>query len=140
MRVYWIIFDRSSWVITWIYFYVNNVKFKNFSTTGIPYLSIGRMGDCYIEKGFKMNNGIHGNPIGRSQPCIFAISNYAKLTIGKDVGMSSTAIVVHERIEIGDRVKIGGGVCIYDTDFHSLDHIARRDKVTDMFKKKTNLL
>ena len=27
---------------------------------------------------------------------------------------------------LGNNVKIGGGVCIYDTDFHSLDPVIRR--------------
>ena len=44
-----------------------------------------------------------------------------KLLIGKNVGISSTTIVCHEKVIIDDFVKIGGNVVIYDTDFHSLD-------------------
>jgi acetyltransferase-like isoleucine patch superfamily enzyme len=45
----------------------------------------------------------------------------ATLTIGNHVGMSQSALICHQSITIGNYVKIGGGVKIYDTDFHSLD-------------------
>ena len=78
-----------------------------------------------------MNNNLYSNPIGRQQPCIFFVDKGATLHIGKNVGISATAIVAHQSITIGDNVKIGGGVCIYDTDFHSLDpriRISNKDR------------
>jgi acetyltransferase-like isoleucine patch superfamily enzyme len=78
-----------------------------------------------------MNNGNMGNPIGRPQKCIFFVDRGATLTIGENVGISSTAIVAHQQIAIGNNVKIGGGVCIYDTDFHSLNPESRKHKETD---------
>ena len=108
-------------IICHIKFYLHNVQSKDFSTNGLPYISIAKGGKCIIDRGFRMNNGLKGNPIGRPQPCIFFVDYGAKLLIGKNVGISSTAIIAHHSITIGDNVKIGGGVCIYDTDFHSLD-------------------
>lgn len=58
------------------------------------------------------------------------------MSIGKNVGLSSTALVAHQSITIGDNVKIGAGVCIYDTDFHALDAKLRIDSVTDLEHKK----
>ncbi|MHB9141908.1 MAG: acyltransferase [Paludibacter sp.] len=101
--------------------YTNNVKFGKIFSNGIPYVSIALGGKCIINNNFRMNNNISGNPIGRTQRCIIFVDKGAKLTIGRNVGISSTAIVAHESIIIGDNVRIGGGVCIYDTDFHSLD-------------------
>ena len=72
-------------------------------------------------KRFIMNNTIRANPIGRVQPCIFFVSKGATLSIGNNVGISATTFNVHESVTVEDNVKIGGGVCIYDTDFHSLD-------------------
>lgn len=122
--------------LTWIILYSNNVKFEGFKTKGIPYISIAIGGNCIIHNNFNMNNGNNGNPIGRPQKCTLFVDKGAKLEIGENVGISSTAIIVHEFIKIGNNVKIGGGVCIYDTDFHSLDSTLRNNKATD-FKNKT---
>jgi acetyltransferase-like isoleucine patch superfamily enzyme len=120
-----------------IIFYCQNVRFKNFTTHGIPYVMVAIGGKCSIGKNFKMNNGIGGNPIGRPQKCTFFVDKNANLTIGDNVGMSQTAIICHHKISIGNNVKIGGGVCIYDTDFHSLDPSQRNDPQQD-FKNKIN--
>ena len=44
----------------------------------------------------------------------------ASLTIGNDVGMSSTRMWIHASVTIGDNVKIGACVLITDTDAHPL--------------------
>lgn len=50
----------------------------------------------------------------------------AELTIGNNVGMSSTRFWVHDSVVIGDNVKIGACVLITDTDAHPLDYLVRR--------------
>lgn len=50
----------------------------------------------------------------------------AKLIIGSNVGMSSTFICCTDEIIIGDRVNLGVGTKIYDTDFHPIDFAIRR--------------
>jgi acetyltransferase-like isoleucine patch superfamily enzyme len=74
---------------------------------------------------FTMNNFIDGNPIGCHDPCTFFVDKGAKLIIGNNVGISQAALICHLSIEIEDYVKLGGGVKVYDTDFHSLDHEKR---------------
>ncbi|MEZ5105874.1 MAG: acyltransferase [Draconibacterium sp.] len=123
--------------VTWLIFYSNNIKFKKFKTKGIPYISVALGGNCSIDDNFIMNNGNKGNPIGRPQRCTLFVDKGAKLEIGKNVGISSAAIIVHEFIRIGDNVKIGGGVCIYDTDFHSLDPNKRNNIESDFQHKVT---
>lgn len=127
-----------NYIITWIILYGNNVQFKRFKSNGIPYINIARGGFCTIKNNFKMNNGNLGNPIGRPQRCILNVKKGATLTIGENVGMSSTALVVHQYISIGNNVKIGGGSCIYDTDFHSLNPNLRRNSILDYKSKKNN--
>lgn len=122
-------------IITYIKLKGNGVKFKNIQTSGIPFIVVSRKGKFEIAKDFRINNGLIGNPIGRPQPCTFVIDNNAHLKIGNNVGMSSTAIVCHLKIEIGDNVKIGGGTCIYDTDFHALDAAKRFNSQTDRLNK-----
>lgn len=104
----------------------NNVLYSSFYTNGIPFVMVARGGKFSIGENFAMNNGIKGNPIGCYERCTFFVDRGAVLTIGDNVGMSQAALVCHKSITIGDNVKIGGGVCIYDTDFHSLDPIIRR--------------
>jgi acetyltransferase-like isoleucine patch superfamily enzyme len=81
---------------------------------------------------FMMNNGLFNNMIGRQQPCFFVVTKKGELIIGNNVGISATAIVCWNKIEIRDNVKIGGGTVIYDTDFHSLDY-QERNAVTEIF-------
>lgn len=119
-------------IFCWLLFYIHNVKNKSFMSSGIPYVSVALGGKCSIGKDFKMNNSLRGNPIGRPQRCVFFVDRNAVLTIGKNVGISSTALVCHQSITIGDNVKIGGGVCIYDTDFHSLNPKIRENSVKDL--------
>jgi acetyltransferase-like isoleucine patch superfamily enzyme len=107
----------------------NNVKYRDFVTSGVPYLMVSRGASFIIGKSFAMNNGIKGNPIGCYSKCTFFIGKNAELIIGDEVGVSQTAIICHKQISIGDQVKIGGGVKIYDTDFHSLDFKFKLDSL-----------
>lgn len=115
-----------SHIYTWFIFNGNNIRFTHFKTTGIPYIMVARGGKCIIGKNFAMNNGIKGNPIGCYQKCTIFVDRGAELTIGNNVGISQTALICTKRITIEDHVKIGGGVCIYDTDFHSLNPNIRK--------------
>lgn len=121
-----------------ILFYGNNVQYKDFITSGLPYVSVARGGEFIIGAGFHMNNTLRSNPIGRSQQCVFFVDRNASLIIGDDTGISQAALVCHLSIKIGNNVKIGGGVCIYDTDFHALDPAIRKDASLDFrYKKKS---
>jgi acetyltransferase-like isoleucine patch superfamily enzyme len=127
--------DTISILACKILFYLNGVQHDGFQSCGVPFVSIASGGKCRIGRKFSMNNSLRSNPIGRSQPCTFFVDRGATLTIGQNVGMSHAALVCHLSITIGNDVKIGGGVCIYDTDFHALDPDIRRDPVLD-FKHK----
>lgn len=114
-----------------IILYGNGVDYKRIVTYGIPFVSVAQKGKCVIGDNFTMNNNTRGNPIGRVNRCILFVDNGAELIIGNNVGISATALVAQTSIRIGDNVKIGGGVCIYDTDFHSLDPEMRKEIARD---------
>lgn len=116
-------------------FFAYNVEHRDFLTKGIPYVMLKKGATCKIGQNFKMNNGMHGSVIGRAQPCIFFIEEGAILSIGNNVGMSQSALICHASITIEDNVKLGGGVCVYDTDFHSVDPEIRKDFLKDMNAK-----
>ena len=111
-----------SWGKTYLKLKVNGVRFyKDFKAHGVPIVSVNLKGFFCIGRNFSFNSGLYHNMIGRQQPCFFIVGKNAKLLIGDNVGISCTAIVCHKEIIIEDGVRIGGGVVIYDTDFHSLN-------------------
>lgn len=118
-------------------FYINKVSVKSFTTNGVPLVNVSLNGVCVIGEKFVMNNREIANPIGRFRHCSIIVSNFGQLIIGNNVGMSSTAIVCHKKIIIGDNVRIGGNVTIYDTDFHSLKAEYRLNRETDVLHTKT---
>ena len=112
---------RTKCIMSWL-----GVKHSSFKTTGIPHFTICRGGQMTIGDAFTMHNTIQGNPIGCYERCTFFVGNDAHLCIGCHVGISQTALIAITNITIKDNVKIGGGTCIYTSDFHSLDPIIRR--------------
>lgn len=123
--------------VCYIKFAGNNVKHSCFRVKGIPFIAVsGKGGHMTIGKNFAMNNGMRGNPIGFNDPCCFIVGENAELKIGNNTGISQSAIVCTSSVVIGDNVKIGGGVRIYDTDFHSLEWQKRRCRQLDSKSKK----
>lgn len=111
-----------SWVISYLKFTLNGVEFEtDFAARGVPIVHVHPTGSCKFGYQFKFNSGKHHNMIGRPQPCYFVVGRGAQLTIGNNVGLSSSAFACYEKITISDNVRIGGGCVLYDTDFHSLD-------------------
>lgn len=115
---------------------LNNIHHGNIICHGYPYIAVHPKGKCILGNNFTMSNGTRFNPIGFPFPCQIVVTENATLNIGDNVGISQAAIICHHSIAIGNNVKIGGGVKIYDTNFHSLNSIHRRSKELDMKNKK----
>lgn len=123
-------------ITTCLILYGNNVSFCLFRTSGVPYVMVARGAKgMTIGHDFAMNNGIKGNPIGSYDRCTFFVDKGAEIVIGDHVGISQTALISHCSIRIGNNVKIGGGTCVYTTDFHSLEPVIRASK-EDMNHRK----
>jgi len=114
----------------------NGVRYATYRTNGVPYVMVARGGRMFVGEHFAMNNGIKGNPIGCYERCTFFVDRDCTLRIGTDVGISQAALVAHADITIGNYVKIGGGACVYTSDFHSLNASARASK-DDLAQRKT---
>jgi acetyltransferase-like isoleucine patch superfamily enzyme len=134
-RVIMIIADQVNFILCKILFLGQNVQCESFHTEGLPYVSVAFGGNCVIGSNLDMNNRLSSNPIGLTQPCVFFVDKGAQLQIGNNVGLSQAAIICHLSITIGDNVKIGGGVCIYDTDFHSIYPEIRKSPKLDLLNK-----
>jgi len=129
--------EPLDWLMGCFIFYINGVQFSNFKNYGRPKVNVGLGGKFFIGKNFRSNNREMSNSIGRFNACSLMVGKKGVLIIGNNVGMSSTAIVCNEKIEIGDNVKLGGNVVIYDTDFHSLDFRERMNRELDTTGTKT---
>lgn len=125
------------WMISFFVLYANGCKFHSFKSIGIPKVNISIGGICTIGNNFRMNNRESSNPIGRFHSCSIVVGKKGELIIGKNVGMSATAVVCHDKIVIGNNVNIGGNVAIYDTDFHSINPNDRLNRKDDIKQTKT---
>ncbi|MFN8248985.1 MAG: acyltransferase [Ferruginibacter sp.] len=131
------IYSLYSTAWTWIKLKGNGVQFSSWSTNGVPMIDVTMGAKMALGKNFRMNNGRYYNKIGRQQPCMFVVSKGGELIIGNDVGMSATTFFCTLKITVGDNVKIGGNCVFYDTDFHSLNYLERRDEKTDNEKRRS---
>lgn len=129
---------KFDYLRTTILFYGNGIVFKNFSSTGVPFVSIAQGAKCSIGNNFSMHNKIYGNPIGCSQSCTLFVDSGCSMKIGDNVGISQAALIAHSDLTIGNNVKIGGGTCIYTSDFHSLNPLKRQDPLADKKNKKSS--
>ena len=69
----------------------------------------------------------HFNPAGICHPVVLAtLRSGAKIEIGDNNGLSGTTICAAESVKTGSYVKFGANSAVYDTDFHSSDHLSRR--------------
>lgn len=97
---------------------------KNIQIPGKVSWLIG--GKLKIGDNFYLSSGNGVNPIASNLSADVYVEPGAALTIGNNVGMSSTRLWIHESARIGNNVKIGGCVLITDTDAHPMDYVARR--------------
>ena len=96
---------------------------RNFQSHGrILFCGKGRV---KIGDDVTINSCLKSNPIGGASKTVFYSKEKGEIIVGNHVGISNSAIVALEKVEIGDDVFIGGNCKIYDHDFHSLDYSIR---------------
>lgn len=113
---------------------------RNVRFNGVPFIDVNKRGKCVIGDRCSFNSRIFYNPIGRNQKCCIVVGKDAVLSIGRNSGISSSAIICYDSISIGNNVKIGGNTVIYDSDFHALDFIKRRSALTDIPQTKAVII
>lgn len=111
-----------------VVFHKNSITFY-----GMAVFDIQKGAHVSIGENFICSSGIR-YPIDNKTCSKITVKAGASLKIGDNVGMSNTCIQCHQSIEIGQGVKLGAGVMIFDTDFHSLDWRDRADH-TDIEKR-----
>lgn len=97
---------------------------KNLQIPGKVSWLIG--GKLKIGDNFYFSSGDAVNPMTSNLQGAVYVESGAELSIGNNVGMSSTRIWVHDSVAVGNNVKLGACVLITDTDAHPMDYMARR--------------
>lgn len=96
---------------------------KGFESQGSIFVS--NKGKIDIADNVRINSSPTSNPIGVGTRMYFQVLKDGMVSIGSGTRISNSAITCSERVQIGKNVRIGAGCKIYDTDFHSLNYIAR---------------
>lgn len=107
------------------FFFKNKVLFKrSFNIRGQIYFL--NLGEIVIGENFTANSGEEFNLIGGDTILrLITFTKQAKIILGDNIGISNSTLVAWNSITIENNVLIGGGVKIWDTDFHSLDPTIR---------------
>lgn len=131
------------------YKYLNQLKFhlygikvgRNAVIHGHIGLKLAADSSVSIGDNFYFSSGRHLNPLARNIEGCICTNEGAIITIGNNVGMSSSVLWAHISITIGNNVQLGAQVIILDSDCHSLNYIHRRElKVDQKNKKNANII
>lgn len=110
---FWLIFNFFTLIL-------QNVKYQNFPKID-GFIVIKNRGRINLRRNVVISSSSLSNPVGNRGKTIFMCSPNGKIDIGNNVSISNTLIFSQECVTIEDNVMIGGGVQIWDTDFHPLD-------------------
>ena len=103
-------------------------------------IRFSRFGNIRIGDNCMINASDKYNPIGCGDGCNIIAEKTGAICIGNNLGMSNSTIYSRISINIGNNVLIGGGVRIYDTDFHSLDATFRGTKMDKVHTKNEPII
>lgn len=92
----------------------------------------GGKGSIQIGDNVNINSSLEADPIGGDAKTILYTRNNGRIVIEAGVGISNATLVSDASIIIGAYSNLGGGVKVYDTDFHSLDSQVRLNGDTDI--------
>lgn len=95
----------------------------------------GGKGSIQIGDNVNINSSLAADPIGGDTRTILYTRNKGLIVIEEGVGLSNVTLVSDTSITIGAYSNLGGGVKVYDTDFHSLNSEVRLNGDTDIKSK-----
>lgn len=124
----WSIAVNKSWML------LQGIKYgKNFKSCGC--VCFRNFGCITIGNHFTVNSLRIADPIGGDTKTILCTGKNGIILIHDNVSMSNSTLYANELIEIDEQTCIGGGVKIYDTDFHSSDPEKRLNGNIDIPQK-----
>lgn len=106
---------------TRVLFFLNRINMgPRLQAIGIPSVNVSRGGKAFIGSHFTVRTGVGCTEVGSAGTRI-RVGPRGQLVIGNHVGISNATIVCDDSVSIGDGVLIGGGVQLFDTNFHCLN-------------------
>ena len=112
---------------------------KHFITCGILFVRRYGKGRIIIGNDVNINSALKADPIGGQTYSSFVVSGNGCIHIGNKVGISNASIFSSREVIIGNETCIGGGVRIYDTDFHSSNPRYRLDGNTHVLSAPVHI-
>lgn len=103
---------------------------SGFRSCGVVFFR--NSGDMIIGNNVCINSHRIADPIGGDSQTILICGKGAKMILHDGVSVSNACLFASTGIEVGKQTCIGGGVKIYDTDFHSTDAFKRLNGNTDI--------
>jgi acetyltransferase-like isoleucine patch superfamily enzyme len=89
---------------------------------GLPLLRRLPGSSIRIGAGTEFRSARWSNQVGLDRPCMLStLAPGARISLGRDVGMSGTVVGAAQSITIGDGVLCGANCTITDTDWHAVD-------------------
>jgi acetyltransferase-like isoleucine patch superfamily enzyme len=131
--------NHPKMIIDFLYLKAHGVetRYSYVVLKGFPIINKFKGSRIILGKGCTLVSKSKYNFAGINHPVILAtLSSKAIIKIGK-VGISGSSICAAKEITIDDNSGLGANSNIYDTDFHSIDPIIRRNQ-TDIFEAKAD--
>lgn len=98
---------------------------------GKLYINLFKTANVTIGDNLYISSGWGINALCANKRGVIYATEGASIIIGNNVGMSSPVLWAHNKIVIGNYVKIGGNCILIDTDSHNIDYKIRRGQYTD---------
>lgn len=125
VRIFWILYNRFS-------FSLHGIRYgKGLRVFNHLYLKLKGNTNVQIGDDFGFSSGGGYNCLSRNVKGAIELEKGASLTIGNNVGISSSCLWVFTSLSIGNNTKIGADCIILDSDTHSLDYLMRQDPKQD---------
>jgi acetyltransferase-like isoleucine patch superfamily enzyme len=100
---------------------------KNFVSKGLFTIRAKRSSTISIGDNVMFRNRRQDNMLGLNKRSTIEVFENAYLKIGNNTGFSNISIVCATQINIGEHCNFGGNVFMWDTDFHEIDYLERRN-------------
>lgn len=133
-RILMSLWNYPAVIINWCVLRVKKVKIAA-GVKIIGRIRVRNKGNIYIGSNTVIYCSPKTNKLGAQIRTYFITDNAkAEIKIGNNVQLSNLVLNASNYIELEDNVMIGGGVRIFDTDFHSINYVKRMQKPDNSIK------
>jgi acetyltransferase-like isoleucine patch superfamily enzyme len=110
---------------------------RGLTVDGRVWIRVREKGAIRLGNQVTINSRFGSNLVGLNTPTVLECLEGGRIEIGDGSGLSGAVLSSRSQVRIGECVKIGGNVRIFDHDFHSLNSDTRRDGMLDSCDVRT---